>query len=186
MCWRRVLRLKGGDPSVFGRSGEEALALAEQGVTFRVIPGISAGFAALTAAGIPATMRGVNQALVLATGHGANGEAATESEELNWSALAQLGQPIVLYMALNRLPRIADALVAAGMAPDMPAAAIGSATTAEERVVVSTLSGLQQAVREAGLAPPAVIVIGHIVALRARFAALTPFFEESLRWPRAE
>src|SRR5690606_21968186 len=92
---KRVLRLKGGDPYVFGRGGEEALALSAAGVPFRILSGVTSAFGALAAAGIPATMRGINKAITLATGHGAGTD-----DDLDWSALARLGQPIVIYMGL--------------------------------------------------------------------------------------
>ena len=105
---QRVLRLKGGDPFVFGRGGEEAKALAAAGVPFRVIPGVTAGLAALAAASIPATLRGVNRAVIFAAGHGAD-------EDFDWAPLARAGQPIVLYMVMHNLEQIAAALLAAGL-----------------------------------------------------------------------
>src|ERR1700691_3021725 len=107
----RVLRLKGGDPFVFGRGGEEAMALAAAGIPFRIIPGVTAGLAALAAAGIPATLRGVNRAVIFAAGHG------TE-EDFDWAPLARAGQPIVLYMVMHNLEHIAGALQEAGLAAD--------------------------------------------------------------------
>src|SRR5438105_1852931 len=114
----RVLRLKGGDPCVFGRGGEEARALAAAGVPFRVIPGVTAGLAALAAASIPATMREVNRAIIFAAGHGAN------DDSFDWAPLARTGQPIVLYMVMHNLEHVADALIRAGVKADMPAAVI--------------------------------------------------------------
>ncbi len=164
---QRVLRLKGGDPYVFGRGAEEGLALAEAGIPFRVLPGITAGVAGLAAALIPATMRSVNQAVVFATGHPAEGR-----DGLDWAALARLGQPVVLYMGLTRLEETATALQAAGMAPDTPAAAIAAATLPGQRVVVATLAGLAEALREAALPTPVLIVIGETVRMRERLLAL--------------
>ena len=106
---QRVLRLKGGDPFVFGRGGEEAMTLAAAGVPFRVIPGVTAGLAALAAAAIPATLRGINRAVIFAAGHGAD-------EDFDWAPLARTGQPIVLYMVMHNLERIAAALMEAGLA----------------------------------------------------------------------
>ena len=157
----RVLRLKGGDPFVFGRGGEEAVALAAAGIPFRVIPGITAGLAALTAALIPATLRGVNRAVIFAAGHGAD-------EDFDWAPLARSGAPIVLYMVMHNLERIAAALLDAGLAANTPAAVIASAATPNERVLVSTLGELAAAVREQKLEPPAIVVIGEIVNARAR------------------
>jgi uroporphyrin-III C-methyltransferase len=166
---KRVLRLKGGDPFMFGRGGEEILTLAREGIPFRVFPGITSGLAALAAASIPATMRGINQAIVFATGHGADPE-----EGLDWAVLARLGLPIVLYMGIAHLDRVATDLMAGGMSPEMPAAAIGSATLPEESVVVGTLRDLGGAVRAARLEAPAIVVIGEIVRVRAELLALAP------------
>ncbi len=167
---RRVLRLKGGDPFVFGRGGEEVLTLAAHGIPFRIIPGVTAGLAALTAALIPATLRGANQALVLATGHGADDP---QPGSIDWHTLAQLGQPLVLYMAVTQIPAIARMLLAAGMTPNTPAAAIASATTPKQRVLVSTLGRIADDLAGAGLPTPAIIAIGEIVAVRERLLALT-------------
>jgi len=164
---RRVLRLKGGDPFVFGRGAEEALALAEAGIPFRIIPGLTAGLAGLALAGIPATLRGVNQAVVLATGHAA-GEGA---EGLDWAALARLGQPIVLYMAMRRIGAIADTLLQAGLPGETPAAVVSAAATPGERVLDAPLGGIAAAVARLDPAQPAVIVIGGVAALRLRLAA---------------
>ena len=170
---RKVLRLKGGDPYVFGRGGEEALALAEAKIPFRVIPGITAGIGGLAAALIPATLRGVNQAVVFATGHGAeDGEEAAGA--VDWAALARLGQPIVLYMAVTHIAAIVRALLAGGMAAQMPAAVVASATTPEQRVLVSTLSALPDDLAREKLGTPAIVVVGEIVAMRARLLALLP------------
>ena len=177
---RRVLRLKGGDPFVFGRGGEEVLTLAAHGVPFRVIPGITAGLAGLAAASIPATLRGVNQAIVFATGHGAEDQSG-----LNWATLARLGQPIVLYMAMRTLGTIAAALIEGGLAPSTPVAVIASATTPEERILITTLREAPAAVEREGIAPPAIVAIGKIVAFREQIAALMPRIEENVRWFRA-
>ena len=164
---RRVLRLKGGDPFVFGRGGEEALALAAAGVPFRIVPGVTAGLGGLAGARIPATMRTVNQAVILATGH-----AGTGPEGLDWAALAATRQPIVLYMATASLGPIAAALIDGGLSPDTPAAIVADATLPGERVLVATLSTLAEAVAAAGIVPPAVVAIGGIVAVRGELAAL--------------
>ena len=177
---RRVLRVKGGDPFVFGRGGEEVLTLAQHGIPFRIVPGITAGLGALTAAFIPATMRGVNQALVFVTGHGAE-----TSEGVPWDALARLGQPIVLYMGMSHWGAIARALEAGGLAADTPAAAIVSATTARQRVLVSTLGGLAGDLRRERLQPPGIVVIGAIVSVRERLLALLPALEEARLWAHA-
>jgi uroporphyrin-III C-methyltransferase len=168
----RVLRLKVGDPLIFGRAGEEMTALAEAGIPFRIIPGITAGLAGLAAASIPATLRGVNQAIIFATGHGATGAPPAD-----WAALAKTGQPLVLYMAMNQLGDIADALIAGGLSAATPAAAIASATWPGETVLVSRLDRIALDARSHGLAAPAVVVVGEIVAMRARLAAIAALLE---------
>lgn len=161
---KRVLRLKGGDPNVFGRGGEEARVLAGAGVPFRFLPGLTSGLAALAGAGIPATLRGVSQAITLATGHAA--EPPVPGEGPDWAALAKTGQPIVIYMGLGNLPLIRDQLLAGGLAPHTPAAVIHAASTPEERVLVSDLAGVAEAARRENIKSPALIVIGEIVAWR--------------------
>ncbi|WP_137391308.1 uroporphyrinogen-III C-methyltransferase [Rhodoligotrophos defluvii] len=164
---RRVLRLKGGDPFVFGRGGEEALVLAEAGVPFRVFPGITSGLGGLAMASIPATMRGVNQAVILATGH-----SADDHTRLDWAALGRLKLPLVLYMAVRTLPDIAAALVAGGMDADTPAAVIENATLPDERIMVSTLDRVAKDLERQAFGPPALVVIGEIVRLREELRLL--------------
>jgi uroporphyrin-III C-methyltransferase len=158
----RVLRLKGGDPCVFGRGGEEALALAAAGVPYRLIPGVTAGLAGLTAAAIPATFRGINRAIILAAGYGA------ADDHFDWAALARTGQPIVLYMAMRNLATIADELMRGGLPPTTSAAVVVAATTADERVVVSTLGRVATDAGVHRLGMPSIVVIGEIVDLRER------------------
>ncbi len=178
---RRVLRLKGGDPYVFGRGGEEALVLAEQGIPFRVIPGITAGIGGLAAALIPATQRGINQAVVFATGHGAEeGEGAGGA--VDWHALARLGQPIVIYMAITHVAAIARALREGGLAAATPAAVIASATTPKQRVLITTLGELPEALAASGIGTPALVVVGGIVTMRAKLLELLPELEELAQW----
>lgn len=164
---RRVLRLKGGDPFIFGRGGEEIFGLAEAGVPFRVLPGVTAGLAALAQHNLPATMRGINHAVVLATGHGAPGEP-----DPDWHSLAKLQQPLVLYMSLHKLAEIAHALIDGGLSPETPAAAIQSTTLPDERIATATLAGIAAAAAAAGIEPPAIVVVGRIVAARERLGAL--------------
>ncbi|MBV1699294.1 MAG: uroporphyrinogen-III C-methyltransferase [Hyphomicrobiales bacterium] len=164
---RRVLRLKGGDPFVFGRGGEEAMTLAAAGVPFRVIPGVTAGLAALTAASIPATLRGVNRAVIFAAGHGAE-------ENFDWGPIARAGQPIVLYMVMHNLKQIADALMAAGLPPQTPAAIVASAATPRERLLVATLETVAAQARTNNFEPPAIVAIGEIVEFRGRLLGVTP------------
>jgi uroporphyrin-III C-methyltransferase len=163
----RVLRLKGGDPTLFARGGEEALALAREGVPFRILPGVSAAFGALAAARIPATQRGVSRALILATGHAVGAE-----DDLDWAALARTGQPVVVYMGLAALAEIAAALMRGGLDPATPAAVVAAATTPAERVLVAELGSIAARAAAEGIAPPAVIVVGAIVALRDELLAL--------------
>jgi uroporphyrin-III C-methyltransferase len=156
----RVLRLKGGDPFVFGRGGEELLALAGANVPFRIIPGVTAGLGALASAGIPATMRGVNQAIIFATGHGA------DDGSMDWASLARTRQPVVIYMALRNLATIANALMRGGLPASTPAAAIASATLPEQRVLISTLGQIAVDAATAELPAPALVVVGDIVHTR--------------------
>jgi uroporphyrin-III C-methyltransferase len=160
---RRVLRLKGGDPFVFGRGGEEALVLAAAGIPFRILPGLTSALGALAEAGIPATMRGVSRAITFATGH-----ALGEDDDLDWAALARTGEPIVVYMGLKNLAGIAKALMSGGLEPETPAAVIASATTGSTRTVIAKLSGIAEATHTAAIEAPALIVIGGIVAMRER------------------
>jgi uroporphyrin-III C-methyltransferase len=159
---RRVLRLKGGDPFVFGRGFEEAIALAEAGIRFRLIPGVTAGLAATALAGIPATTRDTNHAVVLAAGHRAEDGTSTA----DWAALARLGQPIILYMPMAQLADIARALEEGGLAADTPAAMIQSATTGQERVVESRLGTLSADAAKSGIGSPCIVVIGAVAGLR--------------------
>ena len=172
---QRVLRLKGGDPMVFGRGGEEMLTLAEAGIPFKIIPGVTAGLAAMAVATIPATLRDVNRAVVLATGH-----EAADSGETDWAALAGLGQPLVLYMALRRLDRIARELIDGGMDSGTPLAVISSATRSDEDILISTLGGIARDRERHPIEPPAVVVIGEIVAMRERLLRIAPAFAGAL------
>ena len=157
----RVLRLKGGDPCVFGRGGEEALALAAGGIPFRIVPGITAGIGGLAYAGIPLTHRETNSAVTFLTGHDSNGSVPGG---LDWDAIARGAPVLVLYMASKQLPNIATRLLTAGRRPNEPVAIISKATTAAQSVLVSTLGDI------AGSRPtvptPAIIVIGEVVRLR--------------------
>jgi uroporphyrin-III C-methyltransferase len=159
---RRVLRLKGGDPFVFGRGWDEASALTDAGIRFRIIPGLTAGLAGAALAGIPATSRDTNHAVVLAAGH----RAEDGSSAADWAALARLGQPIVLYMPMAQLAEIAAALQEGGLSPDTPAAVIRSATTEEERVIESRLGTLAKDAVESGIGSPSIVVIGATAGLR--------------------
>lgn len=161
---KRVLRLKGGDPCVFGRGGEEALALAEAGIPFRIVPGITAAIGGLAYAGIPLTHRGINSAVTLITGHNSDGAVPGEEDGApDWAALARGSPVIVLYMALTHLGDIADRLIAAGRAPDEAVAIVSKATTAEQRVVITSLA--EAASAAATIESPAIIAIGEVARL---------------------
>ena len=163
----RVVRLKGGDPLVFGRGGEEALALAAAGVRFRIIPGISAGVGGAAAAGIPVTHRGLAHSVSFVTGHDAGGEVP----ELDWAALARGSDVLVLYMALRQIGSIAAHLLAAGRDAAEPVAFITDATTPRQSVVVTTLANAAAAAAGIPRHAPTLIVIGPVVALRPLIAA---------------
>jgi uroporphyrin-III C-methyltransferase len=163
----RVLRLKGGDPFVFGRGGEEALGLVAAGIPFRVVPGVTAGLAGLTYASIPATSRDTNHGVILVTGQ----YAAEEAHGLDWAALARTRLPIILYMGMTRLAEIAAALIAGGAAAALPAVVVQNATTAEQRVLVTTLSRVADDAAAQGFGSPSIVAFGEMVRLRA---ALTP------------
>jgi uroporphyrin-III C-methyltransferase len=157
----RVVRLKGGDPLVFGRGGEEALALAAAGVPFRIVPGVTAGHGALAYAGIPATHRGRARSVAFVTGHQAGGA----SGDVNWAALAQGADTLVLYMAAQRLPAIAAALLAAGRDPQDPVAILCDATTPRQRLLRTTLEAAAAAAAEVDRRSATLIAIGPVVAL---------------------
>jgi len=159
----RVLRLKGGDPFVFGRGGEEALALVAAGVKFRVVPGVSAGIGGLAYAGIPVTHRDVNSAVTFVTGHNAGGEVP---DGLDWPALARGSPVLVFYMALKHLAPIRDRLIAAGRKADDPVAIVCKAATEQQTVLETTLARCAERAVEAGVEPPAIVVIGDAVRLR--------------------
>jgi uroporphyrin-III C-methyltransferase len=156
---QKVLRLKGGDPFVFGRGGEEALALVRAGVPFRVVPGVTAGIGGLAYAGIPVTHRDVNQAVTFITGSGADGAAP----DLDWDAIAKGSPTIVLYMARRHAGAIAAKLIAAGRALSEPAAIVSSASLERQSTIITTLANLGQKAAEADT--PAIIVIGENVRL---------------------
>jgi uroporphyrin-III C-methyltransferase len=157
----RVVRLKGGDPLVFGRGGEEALALAAAGVPFRIVPGVTAGHGALAYAGIPATHRGLAQSVAFVTGHHAGGDA----RDVDWAALARGAHTLVLYMALQRLPAITDALLAAGRDPHDPVAILCDATTPRQRLLRTTLGEAAAVAAGVDRASATLIAIGPVVAL---------------------
>jgi len=161
---KRVLRLKGGDPFVFGRGGEEALALVAARIPFRVVPGITSGIGGLAYAGIPVTHRDTNHVVTFITGHGVTGDVP---DELDWRALASGSPVLVFYMATKHLGRIADHLIAAGRSADDAAAVVSRAATERQVVVETTLGRAAADVAAAQVEPPALVVIGPVVRLRA-------------------
>jgi uroporphyrinogen III methyltransferase/synthase len=164
-----VVRLKGGDPFVFGRGGEEAEALAEAGIPFEVVPGVTAGVAAPAYAGIPVTHRDDASAVAFVTGHE---DPEKEDSALDYEALARFPGTLVFYMGVRALPRIAEALIAAGRDPAEPAAVVERGTLPGQRTVTSSLEGIAAAAEQAAIGPPAVTVIGPVAARREQIAWL--------------
>src|SRR5262245_18354832 len=166
---RMVVRLKGGDPFVFGRGGEEAEVLADAGIPFEIVPGLSAAIAAPASAGIPLTHRRLSSSFAVVTGHDCN----TARADVEWSRLATAVDTLVIMMAARTLPRIARELIAHGRPPDTPAAMIRHATTDAQTTISATLSQITEAL---DLDSPVVVVIGEVVALGERLREA---------WPRA-
>jgi uroporphyrinogen III methyltransferase/synthase len=164
-----VVRLKGGDPFVFGRGGEEAEALRAAGVTFEVVPGVTSGVAAAAYAGIPVTHRDDASAVAFVTGHE---DPEKDEAALDWNALARFPGTLVLYMGVKNLPLIAERLQAAGRDPDEPAAAVQRGTQPGQRAVVATLATLAEAVAEHGVEPPSILVFGAVAGRREGLAWL--------------
>jgi uroporphyrin-III C-methyltransferase len=161
---KRVLRLKGGDPFLFGRGGEEALALVAAKIPFRVVPGVTSGVGGLAYAGIPATHRDVNHAVTFVTGHMAGGDVP---DTIDWRALGQGSPVIVVYMGLKHLPRISSELMASGRSGDEPVAIVSQATTKRQRVLETTLARAADDALSSGIPAPALIVVGEAVRMRA-------------------
>ena len=160
---KRVLRLKGGDPFVFGRGGEEAQTLVQQGVPIRIIPGVSAGIGGLAYAGIPVTHRDVNQSVTFVTGHDQSGQSPTS---LDWRAISKGSQVIVIYMGMKHIAQIAAALRDAGRPASEPAAVVTAATTGAQQVLETTLGTIEADIERATLEPPAIICVGRSVLMR--------------------
>ena len=161
---RKVLRLKGGDPFVFGRGGEEALSLVAAGVPFRVIPGISAGVGGLAYAGIPLTHREINSAVTFITGHGASGNIP---DGVDWSSLAKGSPVLVIYMAIKHLATIRQRLLDGGRYQQEAVAIVSKATTEDEVILDTTLGQCVEDAADAEIKPPAIVVVGEVVQLRA-------------------
>jgi uroporphyrinogen III methyltransferase/synthase len=181
LAGREVVRLKGGDPFVFGRGGEEALALREAGIDFGVVPGVTAGVSAAAYAGIPVTHRGLSTGVALVTGHtreggpdggGQAGEDQGKQEpDLDWSALATFPGTLVFYMGVRHLAQIADSLIEAGRSPSQPAALVERGTLADQRTVTGTLATIVAVAQRERVKAPAITIVGEVVGLA-----------ESLEW----
>ena len=163
---KRVVRLKGGDPFVFGRGGEEALTLHSAGLPFRIVPGISAGIGGLAYAGIPVTHRDVNAAVTFVTGHSMTGDVP--DERLNWQALAKGSPVLVIFMGIKHIAAITRRLIAAGRAASEPVAVVCKASYEDQRVLMTTLDACAADIETAGLKPPSLIVVGDVVPLREK------------------
>jgi uroporphyrin-III C-methyltransferase len=171
-------RIKGGDPFVFGRGGEECIALQQAGIAYTVIPGITAGCAVPASIGIPVTHRDFSRGVTFITGHTKAGET------LNYPALATAGTTLVIYMGVNRIDGIVAGLIAAGMPSNTPAAAISNGTCVTQREVITTLAVLPQTMREGAIVSPAIVVIGHVATLAkpSIHAAFEPMVTAASRW----
>lgn len=171
---KRVLRLKGGDPFMFGRGGEEAQNLALAGVTFRIVPGISSGIGGLAYAGIPATHRDTNHSVIFLTGHDATGAMPAN---VDWAAVATASPVIVMYMAVKNTPEIADALMKGGRAADCPITFVSNATLPQQSVMATTLGEAREYLARNQPPTPAIVVVGHVT----RWRELLGWFEGALK-----
>lgn len=166
---KRVLRLKGGDPFIFGRGGEEIELLAQEGVPFQVVPGITAAAGCASYAGIPLTHRDYSQACVFVTGHLKDGTV-----DLNWPALAQPNQTVVFYMGLHGAPTLCKEMIAHGMPPTTPVALIQKGTRPDQKTIVSTLETLEETVKNHKFEPPTLIIVGEVVSLKEKLDWFKP------------
>ncbi|NMG47611.1 uroporphyrinogen-III C-methyltransferase [Azoarcus communis] len=177
---KRVVRLKGGDPFIFGRGGEEMEVLVEAGVTVEVVPGVTAAAGIAAYAGIPLTHRDHAQSVVFTTGFLKDGAL-----DLDWPMLARPGQTLVIYMGISRLAEICDQLVAHGLPATTPAGVVERGTTAAQRVVTGDLATLAERVKGAGIRPPALTVVGGVVGLYPRLAWFAAEADEAAHPPHA-
>ena len=160
---KRVLRLKGGDPFVFGRGGEEAQTLVQHGIPVRIIPGISAGIGGLAYAGIPVTHRDVNQSVTFVTGHDQSGGTPSS---LDWESISKGSQVLVVYMGMKHIAQIAQKLISAGRSANEPVAVVTNATTPHQQVLETTLGTVVEDVAASGMEPPAIFCFGRSVLMR--------------------
>jgi len=166
---KNVVRLKGGDPFIFGRGGEEIELLAKNDVSFQIVPGVTAASGCATYAGIPLTHRDHAQSCLFVTGHLKNGTV-----DLNWKLLATPNQTVVIYMGLVGLPVICQQLIAHGVSPDMPIALVQQGTTLEQRVYTGTLSTMNKLIEDQEVRAPTLIIIGSVVSLQSTLAWFEP------------
>ena len=160
---KRVLRLKGGDPFVFGRGGEEAQTLVQHGIPVRIIPGISSGIGGLAYAGIPVTHRDVNQSVTFVTGHDQSGDTPSS---LDWESISKGSQVLVVYMGMKHIAQIAQKLISAGRSANEPVAVVTNATTPHQQVLETTLGTVVEDVAASGMEPPAIFCFGRSVLMR--------------------
>ena len=168
---KRVVRLKGGDPFVFGRGPEEAEALMAEQISFRIVPGITAGIAGLAYAGIPVTAKATNSAVAFVTGHSETGDVP---DSLDWQALAKSAAVVVVYMPMAHLEGIRAKFLAAGRSPDGAAAIVSRACTPDQEVLETTIGTCVEDAAQAGMKPPSLLVIGEVVRLRETLSWWTP------------
>ena len=166
---KQVVRLKGGDPFIFGRGGEELQALAAWGIDFEVVPGVTAASGVASYAGIPLTHRDYAQSCIFVTGHLKNGTA-----DLDWPSLVRLNQTVVIYMGLGGLPEICRQMMAHGAAPNLPIAVVQDGSIASQKVVTGTLTDMPDRVARAGLKSPCLTIIGNVVKLHDELAWFKP------------
>jgi uroporphyrinogen III methyltransferase / synthase len=171
LAGKTVVRLKGGDPFVFGRGGEEALTLRAAGIPFEVVPGVTAGLAASAYAGIPVTHRGLSSAVALITAHE---DPDKEQTAIDWQALAAFPGTLVFYMGVRRLPQVADALIAAGRSPGEPAAVVEAGTLPAQRTLTGTLETIPELARREGFRAPSITVVGPVATLAGELSWLQP------------